>query len=308
MSTIASPRDPSRRIPSFSQTPTSSTRPSLEASRSVTGSPNPNAVPTTASASASASTPTAAGLTSPVAGNAAAARRNRAALREYYNLKKTGNMAPTLEVTEADDDQQPPHYLASYSEVPPSEMDRPGFDAAAYVTKTLQTAGLQDLLRTYTRVLSEMRALDAEKKGLVYDNYSRLITATETIRKMRVNMDPLNPMASTLDPAIAHIYNQAKALRDTLRQAVPAPGSPEAETTAARARSRELAAVVLETPDRLRQLVRDGHVAEARAAWERPRQLLELWRDRGLGGDDVVACLADGDAALRRDPGGVSER
>lgn len=64
-------------------------------------------------------------------------------------------------------------------------MDTPNFDPEAYVQKTLQESGLEDLLRIYTRVLTETRALDAEKKSLVYDNYSRLITATETIRKVR---------------------------------------------------------------------------------------------------------------------------
>lgn len=74
--------------------------------------------------------------------------------------------------------------MLSNSEVPPSAMDAPDFDAEAFVQKTLQQSGLEDLLRTYTRVLTETRALDAEKKSLVYDNYSRLITATETIRKV----------------------------------------------------------------------------------------------------------------------------
>lgn len=31
----------------------------------------------------------------------------------------------------------------------------------------------------------EIRALDGERKALVYDNYSKLIAATETIRKVR---------------------------------------------------------------------------------------------------------------------------
>ncbi len=64
-------------------------------------------------------------------------------------------------------------------------MDRPGFDADAFVKRAIETSSLEELLRTYARVLGEIRALDAEKKGLVYDNYSRLITATETIRKVR---------------------------------------------------------------------------------------------------------------------------
>lgn len=31
----------------------------------------------------------------------------------------------------------------------------------------------------------EIRGLDGERKALVYDNYSKLITATDTIRKVR---------------------------------------------------------------------------------------------------------------------------
>lgn len=91
---------------------------------------------------------------------------------------------PLLEVTDTDsvagDDQ-----LSSYSEVPLSEFDADGFEADAYVRAKLRDSGLEELLRTYTRVLGEIRALDAEKKALVYDNYSKLITATETIRKVR---------------------------------------------------------------------------------------------------------------------------
>ncbi len=117
-------------------------------------------------------------------------------------------------------------------------------------------------------------------------------------------MDPLNPMASALDPAIAHIYHQAAALRDAVRAAVPAPGSGPARQAAARARTRQLAAAVLQTPARLRQLVAAGRRAEAEQAWARPRQLLEAWQAAGLGGaDDVAACLADGEAALRGEPG-----
>lgn len=75
--------------------------------------------------------------------------------------------------------------FSSYSEVPLSEVDAEGFDVDAYVKAKLKDSSLEELLRTYTRVLGEIRALDAEKKALVYDNYSKLITATETIRKVR---------------------------------------------------------------------------------------------------------------------------
>lgn len=170
MSTIAIPRDPTslRRNNSFAGTPTSSTRPSLDSPRSRTSSPNPGNGPI------------------PPLPNK---RNNRAALREYYKLKNTPASAvpPLLEVTDTDSVADATE--SSYSEVPlSSEIDIEGFDADAYVRAKLKDTSLGELLKTYTRVLGEIRALDAEKKALVYDNYSKLITATETIRK--VGHDP----------------------------------------------------------------------------------------------------------------------
>ncbi|KAK1498248.1 hypothetical protein CTAM01_07466 [Colletotrichum tamarilloi] len=293
MSTIASPREPpalTRRVSAQPHTPTSSTRPSLDTPRSLTSSPNPGS-------SATFGNGTGSGGAAP----APSKRANRAALREYYNLKKAaaagGNgTPPSLEITE-DHERH-----AEHSEVPPSELDSPSFDAEAYVRKALAENTLDDLLRVYTRVLGEIRALDAEKKALVYDNYSKLISATETIRKMRANMDPLNPMASTLDPAIAGIYAQASSIREALRKTVVPPTSKEREDEAAvatRRRTRELAREVLGTPEKLRRLVKEGKVEEARSAWEMPRRLLEVWKEKGVGGKDVAECLEEGDAALR---------
>jgi hypothetical protein len=114
-------------------------------------------------------------------------------------------------------------------------------------------------------------------------------------------MDPLNPMASTLDPAIAQIYSQASAIRDNLRQAVPAPDSDEGQRRAAelrRRRTKELATEVLGMPDKMRALVKDGKVEEAKAQWELPRRLLETWKSKGVGSEDVGRCIEEGDGVL----------
>lgn len=153
MSTIASPRDHSLR-----RTPTSSARPSIDTVRSAVTSPintsNPTAPPPPQQQS-SASTNK---------------RSHRAALREYYNLRAAA----------------PPRIELPDSEVPSSDLDAEDFDTDEYVARIVKESSLEELLRLYTRVLGEIRALDAEKKALVYDNYSKLITATETIRKVGV--------------------------------------------------------------------------------------------------------------------------
>lgn len=147
MSTIASPRDPSMR-----RTPTSSARPSIDTVRSAVTSPVNNTNPTQP----------------PSQPPSANKRSHRAALREYYNLRAAA----------------PPRIELPDSEVPSSDLDAEDFDTEEYVGRVTQESSLEELLRLYTRVLGEVRALDAEKKALVYDNYSKLITATETIRKV----------------------------------------------------------------------------------------------------------------------------
>ncbi|KAK7951225.1 uncharacterized protein PG986_006953 [Apiospora aurea] len=211
------------------------TAPSLDGSRSATTSPNPNS-------GSFASSPVSGGGGRSSSTGPPATKRNRAALREYYNLqeRKAAQAAPPPPSVEVTDPLGGQHEA---SEVPPSEMDGESFDADAYVKKALAENGMEDLLKLYTKTLGEIRALDAEKKALVYDNYSKLISATETIRK--------------------------------------------------------LALEVLETPDKIRALVSEGRLEDARQAWKVPRKLLVTWKEKGLGGSDVDACIEDGDAAVR---------
>lgn len=277
MSTITSPRETSvngRKVPLIS-TPTSSSRTSLELSNRD-ASPNPP-------------------------------RRNRAALREYYNLKK----APTTPSDLPDDASEASsiHDFA-LSDIAPSPLDSPSFDSASYIKHVLETQSLGELLRTYNGVLTDIRALDAEKKALVYDNYSKLIAATETIRKMRDNMGKSDLGAKTLDLAVVGIYEKAERLKNEIRNGVPEwqrreleMGKEEREDIERKRRMRKVVKSVLEAPDKVRELVKEGRNEEARVLWERNLALLERWKERGVGGkEDVDACIEDGEAALQGEP------
>ncbi|AEO59942.1 hypothetical protein MYCTH_2112071 [Thermothelomyces thermophilus ATCC 42464] len=330
MSTIASPRDPSGPFPRRTNsviTPTSSSRPSLDVPASVSNSPNPNQ--------------------SAVSISQSNKRANRAALREYYNLRSNNNnnnnnnnkplpSTPTVEITDHLGGASSPSFSSTTpAATPPSELDSPDFDAQAYVANLLASSSLADLLRTYTTVLGEMRALDAERKALVYDNYSKLIAATETIRRMRGAQGSSDSAsgsgpgsgpgvgAASLEAVVEGIYRRAADLREELRASVAAQaradtlgggsgrgggdgdgdgdGDGEADEKAARReRTRELAREVVKVPGRLRRLVEDGKAEEAKREWKMPRRLLVRWKELGVGGDDVAALIEEGDAALRK--------
>ena len=174
MSTIASPRDPSTPLRRPPLSPAASSRASLDSS---TGHP-PHPLPSPNPASAAASP-------GPNPSSGTPKRANRAALREYYNLKRA---AAAVAAEQQQRGENNALGGGGGSEVPHSELDGKDFSAEEYVRRSLSESGLEELLRLYTRVLGEIRALDAEKKGLVYDNYSKLITATETIRKVNAQI------------------------------------------------------------------------------------------------------------------------
>ncbi|CAO1602708.1 hypothetical protein XANCAGTX0491_006309 [Xanthoria calcicola] len=205
------------------------------------------------------------------------ARRNKNALRDYYGLKAA---APANATTTSNDPQREPAEPAL--EITRGEFDTPGFDAEAYVRDTLARESLQGLLKIESGLINDIRALDGEKKALVYDNYSKLITATDTIRRMRTNMDPLTPTTSTLTPAIAHIAETAASLAASLqdRNAIDyRAGGPEEEAMRKKERQRQTVRWVLGAPDRLKGLVEGDRIEEATKDWEEVQKLLQKWNE-----------------------------
>lgn len=160
----------------------------------------------------------------------------------------------------------------------------------------------------YAGILREIGALEAEKKALVYDNYSKLISATEMIGRLRGGMDPVDPMARTLDPAVEGIFRRAEEIREGMRRGLPEGRREVIEEDRIkeikRRKTREVVLRVLETPENVRRLVADGKMEEARTLWASSSKLLEKWRERGVGGADVSDCIEDGEAALRGESAG----
>lgn len=122
----------------------------------------------------------------------------------------------------------------------------------------------------------------------MYDNYSKLLSATSTIRRMRGNMDPLAPTTHTLGPAIAHIAETAASLSSSM-QALPAKpqglgidiqvnaedgSNADAER---KQRQKETVRWVLDTPRRLQEMIDQEQDEEAEKEWEEISKILEKW-------------------------------
>ena len=223
-----------------------------------------------------ASTPASSRTASP-APNPSRTRANRAALRDYYGIKPN---APT-DTPPRDSIQSP---TEEHSDVKTSELDAEGFDAEAYVRNLLATQSLESLLKIESALIGEIKSLDGEKKALVYDNYSKLIAATDTIRNMRDHMDPLTPANSTLSPAVAHIAETSAALATA--PALDSKGESEDTDRVIKRRQRETVRWVLDAPKRLGRLLDGGKKVEAEKDWSEIKGLLDKWE--GVRGVEEV--------------------
>jgi hypothetical protein len=148
---------------------------------------------------------------------------------------------------------------------------------------------------TYTAIATaehdvEIRNLDSDRKSLVYDNYSKLLSATSTIRRMRGNMDPLAPTTHTLGPAISHIAETATSLSSSMQSQQAKPeglgisvrvgqDDTEQEAEVQKQRQRDTVRWVLDTPRRLREMIDHDQDEQAEQEWEEVSKILAQWKD-----------------------------
>jgi vacuolar protein sorting-associated protein 51 len=293
MSTISSPRVSVASSRAHTPTPTSSRRPSLENLNSTS----------IANLSAS-STPTA------TAGRGAslAYRRNRAALRNYYNLKpanvdsasSNGTILDARNIprgSEADDVSSPSATIAN------TELDSPSFDARCYVDQLLVTSSLATVLKAENTLVGDIRTLDGERKALVYDNYSKLIRAVETIGTMRQSMEERGApliMTKTLGPAVSFVAETASAIiKDGEEQQQRMKEIKAIADDRRKQAERETVKWVLGAPDRLTTLLNEGKNEEAEKDWVEVDRLLKKWE--GVKG--VTEVRAACEMAVKRQNG-----
>lgn len=293
MATITSPRAtspaPTHRmnspsVPSITSpvsTPTSSVRPSLDV-------PRADAPPTN---------------TTQTQNQNPNQRRNRAALRDYYNLKArpTSQLARTGSTASNDSSATATSTVtnkpdANNSDTSPflTRLDEPNFEASAFITSLLAQAPLRDILRTEAALVSEIRTLDGERKALVYDNYSKLIKAVGTIAEMQKGMrrganpdgggldgvEALQEKMSGLEAVVRELGPQEEVGRDAAAAATAA--GDEDRKRRVRKGQQEVVRWVLSAPERLEGMERE----EAEMEWARVKELLDRWTGT-KGVDDV---------------------
>ncbi|KAF2130043.1 hypothetical protein P153DRAFT_356701 [Dothidotthia symphoricarpi CBS 119687] len=210
------------------------------------------------------------------------ARRNRTALREFYGLKATKDADAKISEESARTG------LGPEEDETLTELDSANFNAEAFVDSLLAKEGLKGVLKTEADLMSQIRNLDSDRKSLVYDNYSKLLSATSTIRRMRGSMDPLAPTTHTLGPAMSHIAETAASLSSSMQSVQKKPEGlgieiriegegADKEQFVKKQKQKETVRWVLNTPRRLRQMIDQEQDDEAEKEWEQVSKILDQW-------------------------------
>lgn len=71
-------------------------------------------------------------------------------------------------------------------------LDSPAFDAQHHISTMLRGQPLEKLLVDHRSMAREIKALDSDMQQLVYENYNKFISATDTIRAMKGQVDGMS--------------------------------------------------------------------------------------------------------------------
>ncbi|KAF0447367.1 Vacuolar protein sorting-associated protein 51 [Gigaspora margarita] len=98
----------------------------------------------------------------------------------------------------------------------PLDIDNSAFEAEHYCNVLLIEKHLSELIQRDNDLSTEIRQLDGDMKTLVYENYNKFISATDTIRKMKSNVESMESEMDQLSKSISNISNVTSLVNDAL--------------------------------------------------------------------------------------------
>jgi len=94
-------------------------------------------------------------------------------------------------------------------------LDSPAFQKDKYIQKQLRTKKLSALVSTEVKLKKECDTLDSEMKTLVYENYNKFISATDTIQQMKTHIIDMDAKMKELQNKIGSISTSSVAINES---------------------------------------------------------------------------------------------
>ncbi|KAH6563083.1 hypothetical protein BASA62_008742 [Batrachochytrium salamandrivorans] len=153
-------------------------------------------------------------------------RGRRNLLKDYYGLSEglgvsTTNSGGAESATSSQLISEIASPTSIRAELYPRRADPIDNDSEEYhpelaLNKMLKEMTMPQLIRKDNQLVEEIRELDGDMKTLVYENYSKFISATDTIRKMKSNAEEMELQISLLEKKICTVTKSAENIHSTL--------------------------------------------------------------------------------------------
>ncbi|CAM5154845.1 unnamed protein product [Natator depressus] len=99
----------------------------------------------------------------------------------------------------------------------PTDINGAHFDPEVFLTKLRKECSLAQLMDCETDMVKQIRALDSDMQTLVYENYNKFISATDTIRKMKNDFKKMEDEMDCLAANMAVITEFSACISSTLQ-------------------------------------------------------------------------------------------
>ena len=96
------------------------------------------------------------------------------------------------------------------------DLDSANFAAESYVQSVLKSKTLPQLVHHSNELSLEIKELDSDTQMLVYENYNKFISATETIQDMKSKVDSMEGEMGRLAAAVSEITESSARINDNL--------------------------------------------------------------------------------------------
>ncbi|KAM4721664.1 vacuolar protein sorting-associated protein 51 homolog [Rhinophrynus dorsalis] len=100
----------------------------------------------------------------------------------------------------------------------PTDIDGVHFNPELYLTKLRKESSLSQLMDVEADMVRQIRSLDSDMQTLVYENYNKFISATDTIRKMKNDFKKMEDEMDGLAANMAVITEFSATISNTLQE------------------------------------------------------------------------------------------
>lgn len=95
-------------------------------------------------------------------------------------------------------------------------INSPVFDADKYMSLLVRKSSLEGLVQRHVEMAAEIKNLDTDLQMLVYENYNKFISATDTIRRMKTNIVGMEASMEQLLEKIISVQSKSDAVNTSL--------------------------------------------------------------------------------------------